>query len=159
MPGKLKSSDEITVIAAKARADGKVVVFTNGCFDLIHRGHVHVLREAKAAGDLLIVGINTDRSVKSIKGKSRPIVSEIDRVELIAAMEMVNYVVLFDEPDPTRLIAAIKPNVLAKGGDYNSDQVVGRELVERAGGRIAVIPYLQGFSTTEIIERIRNYDG
>jgi rfaE bifunctional protein nucleotidyltransferase chain/domain len=108
---------------------------------------------------LLIVGVNTDRSVQSIKGPGRPIRSEIDRSELIAAMEMVDYVVLFDEPDPTKLIAAIKPNVLAKGGDWSSDQIVGRDLVERDGGRVAVIPYLQGFSTTEIIERVRNYDG
>jgi rfaE bifunctional protein nucleotidyltransferase chain/domain len=159
VPGKLKSIDEIAEIAAAARKHGQRVVFTNGCFDLLHRGHVHILRQAKAAGDLLIVGVNTDRSVKSIKGAARPVVSEIDRVELIAAMEMVDYVVLFDEPDPTKLIAAIKPEVLAKGGDWSSDQIVGRELVEQHGGRIAVIPYLKGFSTTEIIERIRNCDG
>jgi D-beta-D-heptose 7-phosphate kinase/D-beta-D-heptose 1-phosphate adenosyltransferase len=156
---KLKSIDEIGAIAAAARKDGKRVVFTNGCFDLLHRGHVHILRQAKAAGDLLIVGVNTDRSVQSIKGPGRPIRSESDRSELIAAMEMVDYVVLFDEPDPTNLIAAIKPNVLAKGGDWGTNQIVGRELVEGAGGQVTVIPYLKGFSTTEIIERIRNYDG
>jgi rfaE bifunctional protein nucleotidyltransferase chain/domain len=159
VPGKLKTIDAIRAIAADARKNGKSVVFTNGCFDLLHCGHVHILRQAKAAGDLLIVGVNTDRSVQSIKGPGRPIRSEIDRSELIAAMEMVDYVVLFDEPDPTKLIAAIKPNVLAKGGDWSSDQIVGRDLVERDGGRVAVIPYLQGFSTTEIIERVRNYDG
>ena len=156
MPGKLKSIDQITAIAASARAERKRVVFTNGCFDLLHRGHVHILRQAKLAGDLLIVGVNTDRSVKSIKGAARPIRSEIDRSELIAAMEMVDYVVLFDEPTPYNLIAAIRPDVLAKGGDWSADQVVGADLVERAGGRVAVIPYLKGHSTTEIIERIRN---
>jgi len=159
VPGKLKSLDEIVAIAADARKNGKIVVFTNGCFDLLHRGHVHVLRQAKAAGDLLIVGINSDRSVQSIKGARRPILSQIDRGELIGAMEMVDYVVVFDEPDPTNLIVAIKPAVLAKGGDWSADQIVGRDLVERDGGRVAVIPYLKGFSTTEIIERIRNNDG
>ena len=154
--GKVKSLAEVAALAAEARKNGKSVVFTNGCFDLLHRGHVHVLRQAKAAGDLLIVGMNSDRSVKSIKGPARPILPEIDRAELIAAMEMVDYVVLFDEPDPYQVIAEIKPNVLAKGGDWSADQIVGADLVERGGGRVAVIPYLKGFSTTEIIERIRN---
>ena len=154
--GKLKSIDEIAAIAASARKHARRVVFTNGCFDLLHRGHVHILRQAKAAGDVLIVGVNTDRSVKSIKGAARPIRPETDRSELIAAMEMVDYVVLFDEPTPYELIAAIRPDVLAKGGDWSADQVVGADLVEREGGRVAVIPYLKGYSTTEIIERIRN---
>lgn len=156
MAGKLKNLNEIADMAAQARKNGQSVVFTNGCFDILHRGHVHILRQAKANGDLLIVGINSDRSVKSIKGASRPILPETDRVELIAAMEMVDYVVLFDEPDPYRLIAAIKPNVLAKGGDWSADKIVGADVVAENGGRIAVIPYLQGSSTTEIIERIRN---
>ncbi|MGH7797759.1 MAG: D-glycero-beta-D-manno-heptose 1-phosphate adenylyltransferase [Candidatus Binatia bacterium] len=153
--GKLKSLDEIAGVAAQARQSGKSVVFTNGCFDLLHRGHVHILRQAKAAGDVLIVGINSDRSVETIKGPTRPILPENDRIELIAAMEMVDYVVLFDEPDPYQLIAAIKPNVLAKGGDWSADKIIGADIVERDGGRVAVIPYLKGFSTTEIIERIR----
>jgi rfaE bifunctional protein nucleotidyltransferase chain/domain len=156
---KLKSLDELAAIAAAARAKGQTVVFTNGCFDLLHRGHVHILRQAKAAGDLLIVGVNSDRSVKSIKAQQRPILPETDRVELIAAMEMVDYVILFDDPDPYKLIAAIKPQVLAKGGDWSSDKIIGADIVEAAGGRVAVIPYLKGFSTTEIIERIRNLNG
>jgi D-beta-D-heptose 7-phosphate kinase/D-beta-D-heptose 1-phosphate adenosyltransferase len=154
--GKLKSADEVAAIAAEASKNGKTVVFTNGCFDILHRGHVHVLRQAKAAGDILIVGINSDKSVKSIKGDSRPVLPEIDRVELISAMEMVNYVVIFDEPDPYKLIVAIKPGVLAKGGDWSEDKIVGADIVEQGGGRVAVIPYLKGFSTSEIIERIRN---
>ena len=153
---KLKSLEEAAVIASQARKNSKRVVFTNGCFDLLHRGHVHVLRQAKAAGDLLIVGLNSDRSVKSIKGPSRPILPETDRVELIAAMEMVDYVVLFDAPDPYQLIAVIKPDVLAKGGDWGTDKVIGSDIVIQNGGRVELIPYLQGFSTTEIIERIRN---
>jgi D-beta-D-heptose 7-phosphate kinase/D-beta-D-heptose 1-phosphate adenosyltransferase len=152
---KIKTVDQIAAIAAQAKKNGRSVVFTNGCFDLLHRGHVHILRQAKAAGDILIVGMNSDRSVKSIKGSARPILPETDRVELIAAMEMVDYVVLFDESDPYQLIAAIKPNVLAKGGDWSADKIVGSDIVERNGGRVAVIPYLKGFSTTEIIERIR----
>ena len=155
MSNKLKSLDEVAAIAAQARKTGKRVVFTNGCFDLLHRGHVQVLRQAKCAGDLLIVALNSDRSVKSIKGPARPILPEIDRVELIAAMEMVDYVVVFDDPDPYPLIAAIKPAVLAKGGDWGADKIIGSDIVIQNGGRVEVIPYLQGFSTTEIIERIR----
>jgi rfaE bifunctional protein nucleotidyltransferase chain/domain len=154
--GKLKTLDELIAVAAQARSSGKIVVFTNGCFDLLHRGHVHILREAKAAGDLLIVAINSDRSVKAIKGPARPICSEMDRLELIAAMEMVDYVVLFDDPDPSKLIAAIEPNVLVKGGDWGAHEVVGADIVERNGGRVVRVPYLTGYSTSEIIERIRN---
>ena len=159
MPGKLKNLDEIAELAAEARQSRKRIVFTNGCFDLLHRGHVHLLRQAKALGDILVVGVNSDRSVKTIKGPTRPILPENDRVELIAAMEMVDYVVLFDEPDPYRLISMIKPNVLAKGGDWSGDKIIGADIVERDGGRVAVIPYLKGFSTTEIIERIRKQNG
>ena len=155
MTGKLKTLDELITIATQARTEGKIVVFTNGCFDLLHRGHVHLLREAKAAGDLLIVAVNSDRSVKAIKGPTRPVNSETDRIELIAATEMVDYAILFDEPDPTRLIAAIKPSVLAKGGDWSADKIIGAEIVEREGGRVVAIPYIKGYSTTEIIERMR----
>jgi rfaE bifunctional protein nucleotidyltransferase chain/domain len=157
--GKLKTLAELTAIADQARQAGKIVVFTNGCFDLLHRGHVHILRQAKAGGDILIVGINSDRSVQSIKGPKRPILPQSDRIELIAALEMVNYVIVYDEPDPYKLIAAIKPNLLAKGGDWSADKIVGADIVEREGGRVTVIPYLPGNSTTEIIERIRNLNG
>ncbi|MGH7873590.1 MAG: D-glycero-beta-D-manno-heptose 1-phosphate adenylyltransferase [Candidatus Binatia bacterium] len=154
--GKLKSLEELQIIASDARAAGQTVVFTNGCFDLLHRGHVYILRAAKSQGDILIVGINSDRSVQSIKGSTRPILPETDRIELIAAMEMVDYVVLFDAPDPYNLIVALKPSVLAKGGDWSAEKIIGADVVEREGGRVIVIPYLEGFSTTEIIERIRN---
>lgn len=153
--GKLKTVEALQAIAAQARASGKKIVFTNGCFDLLHRGHLHILRQAKAFGDILIVALNSDRSVKGLKGAGRPILSESERAELIDALEMVDYVVLFDEPDPYNIIAALKPDVLAKGGDWGPDKIVGSDIVEQNGGRIAVIPYLQGFSTTEIIERIK----
>lgn len=131
--GKLKSLGEAAEIAARAKAQGQIVVFTNGCFDLLHRGHVHTLREARAQGDILIVALNSDRSVKSIKGPRRPILPETDRVELIAALEMVDYVVVFDEPDPYQVISAIKPNVLAKGGDWEADKIIGADVVEKNG--------------------------
>ena len=153
---KIKTLEALKEIAAKARASGKNMVFTNGCFDLLHRGHVHMLREAKACGDLLIVGINSDRSVKMIKGPDRPVLPEEDRIELIAALEMVDYVILFDEPDPYQTIEALKPGVLVKGGDWSMDNIIGSDIVKREGGRVAIIPYLRGLSTTEIIERIRS---
>ena len=140
MSGKLKNLDELAALAAQARQNGKSVVFTNGCFDILHRGHVHILRQAKAAGDLLIVALNSDRSVKEIKGANRPVLPETDRIELIGAMEMVDYLVIFDEPDPCKLIAAIKPNVLAKGGDWSAEKIVGADVVEQAGGRVVMIP-------------------
>jgi rfaE bifunctional protein nucleotidyltransferase chain/domain len=156
VPAKLKSIDELKTIVAEAKAKGKVVVFTNGCFDLLHRGHVHLLREAKTLGDLLIVAINSDTSVKAIKGPARPILPETDRVELIAAMEMVDYVVLFEEPDPYNIIAALRPKVLVKGGDWTSEEIIGADIVSRDGGKVVVVPYLKGFSTTEIIEKARS---
>jgi rfaE bifunctional protein nucleotidyltransferase chain/domain len=155
VPAKYKSVDDLSAMSAQARKAGRVVVFTNGCFDLVHRGHIHLLRQAKALGDLLIVGLNSDVSVKTIKGPDRPIMPEADRIELIAALEMVDYVVVYSEPDPYHIIAAIKPNVLVKGGDWSADEIVGADVVEQNGGRVAVVPYLPGFSTTQIIERIR----
>jgi rfaE bifunctional protein nucleotidyltransferase chain/domain len=157
--GKLKSLEEIKAIVVEARNNRKKVAFTNGCFDLLHRGHVHVLRQARACGDVLIVGINSDESVKQIKGSARPVLPESDRCELLGAMEMVDFVILFNESDPYDLIAAIQPDVLVKGGDWNSEKIIGADLVEEAGGSVVVVPYIKGFSTTEIIERIRNSDG
>jgi D-beta-D-heptose 7-phosphate kinase/D-beta-D-heptose 1-phosphate adenosyltransferase len=156
VPGKLKSLAELKSICAEAKRQRRSVVFTNGCFDLLHRGHVHILREAKACGDTLIVAINSDRSVKAIKGLGRPVLPEVDRAELIAAMEMVDYVLLFDEPDPHAVIAALLPDVLVKGGDWSAETIIGADVVEENGGRVVVVPYLKGFSTSEIIERIKN---
>ena len=156
MADKIKNLDELKRLVTEAKAHGRTVVFTNGCFDLLHRGHVHVLREAKARGDLLIVAVNSDRSVNEIKGPGRPVMPETDRLELITAMEMVDYALLFDEPDPYKIIAALGPDVLVKGGDWGPEEVVGADLVRAAGGKVASIPYVKGFSTTEIIEKIRS---
>lgn len=156
MSEKLKQLEELKRIAQDAKSRGKKVVFTNGCFDLLHRGHLHLLREAKNAGDVLIVALNSDSSVRKIKGPGRPVVAELDRAEMIAALEMVDYVTLFDEPDPYRLISELRPSVLVKGGDWSKEKIVGAEIVEADGGEIAVIPYLSGFSTTQIIERMRD---
>lgn len=154
MQGKIGKLHEIKNILAKAKKERKTVVFTNGCFDLLHRGHLHLLREAKKRGDILVVALNSDRSVKAIKGPDRPILPDSERAELIAALEMVDYVTCFDEPDPYEVIRELKPDVLVKGGDWPKDNIVGANIVEGQGGKVAVIPYLEGHSTTEIIERM-----
>lgn len=154
MHGKIREIDELKAIVAKAKQAGRKVVFTNGCFDLLHRGHLHLLREAKKLADLLIVALNSDSSVKAIKGSGRPILPQADRAELIAALEMVDYVILFGESDPYHLIQELKPDVLVKGGDWPEGAIVGADVVEGARGKVVVIPYLEGYSTTRIIERM-----
>jgi rfaE bifunctional protein nucleotidyltransferase chain/domain len=134
------------------------VVFTNGCFDILHRGHVAYLHEARALGDTLIVGLNTDASVRRLKGEDRPIVGQDDRAYILAGLGCVDAVTFFDEDTPARLIAALLPDVLVKGGDYSPDAVVGRDAVEDAGGRLVLIPFVTGRSTTHILQRIRDSD-
>jgi len=141
-------------VVAGAKAEGKKVVFTNGCFDLLHRGHLHLLREAKKLGDILIVAINNDLSVKKLKGPKRPILPEADRAELIGALEMVDYVTLFHEADPYHLIKELQPNILVKGGDWTTERIIGGDVVEKEGGRVVAVPYLDGYSTTQMIERM-----
>lgn len=136
------------------RAAGRKIVFTNGCFDLLHQGHLRYLAEARALGDLLVLGLNSDRSIQSIKGPNRPIIPEQDRAEVLAAMEMVDYVTLFDEPSPQTLIEAVQPDILVKGGDWPIDSIVGREVVWARGGRVLNIPVVEGLSTTGMIQRI-----
>jgi len=140
--------------AAKAR-----VVFTNGVFDLLHRGHAEYLEDARALGDRLVVGVNTDASVRRLKGPSRPIVGEQDRAALVRALACVDLVVLFDDDTPQRLIEAVKPDVLVKGADYTPEAIVGREFVESHGGRVTTIPLREGLSTSEIVKRIREGKG
>lgn len=138
----------------RLRREGRIVVFTNGCFDLLHAGHARYLREARALGDALIVALNSDRSVLKLKGEGRPILSERERAEVMAALESVDYVTIFDEETPLQIISALLPDVLVKGGDWRLDKIVGREEVEASGGRVLSLPYLEGASTSAIIERI-----
>ena len=132
------------------------VVFTNGCFDLLHPGHIQTLESSRALGDALIVGLNSDASVRELKGPGRPLVPEQERAELLAALECVDAVVIFNEPTPREIIAALLPDILVKGGDWPDDQIVGRAEVEAAGGRVVSIPVVPAYSTTAILEKIRN---
>ena len=131
-------------------------MFTNGCFDLIHPGHVHYLRAARRLGDVLVVGLNTDRSARRLdKGRGRPLVSEDDRAEVLAALEMVDLVTLFDQETPAQLIEAVRPDVLVKGGDWTPDRIVGADFVLARGGIVRSLPYRAGYSTTDLIQRSR----
>ena len=154
--GKIVSQNELIQVAAREKRDGRRVVFTNGCFDLLHPGHVRCLADARALGDVLVVAVNSDRSVRGNKGPERPLVAERDRAEVLAALASVDYVTIFDEPTPRELIARVLPSVLVKGADWAPDQVAGREEVEAAGGRVVSIPLASGYSTTSIVQRIRN---
>ncbi len=136
------------------RRSGKQVVFTNGCFDIMHAGHVRYLAAAKAEGKILIVGVNSDKSVKSIKGKNRPIMPQDQRAEVLAGLWCVNYIVFFDEPDPLRLIQAIKPDVLVKGEDWDEDKIIGADSVKADGGKVVRIAVVPDISTSMIIEKI-----
>lgn len=151
---KILSREELIRERDRLRLEGRRVVFTNGCFDLLHPGHVRYLKEARALGDALIVALNSDRSVRRLKGEGRPVLNEQERCEVIAALESVDYVTVFDEETPRELIAALLPDFLVKGGDWPIEQIVGREEVERAGGSVLSLPYIDGLSTTDIIERI-----
>jgi rfaE bifunctional protein nucleotidyltransferase chain/domain len=151
---KVKNIRAIKSIAAGLKARRKRIVFTNGCFDILHVGHIRYLRKAKSLGDILVVGLNTDRSVRLIKGEKRPIVPQEDRAEVLASLEFVDYVVFFDEPDPFTLIGKVKPHILVKGADWTKDKIVGRDLVEKAGGRVVRIPLVPGASSTGVIEKI-----
>jgi D-beta-D-heptose 7-phosphate kinase/D-beta-D-heptose 1-phosphate adenosyltransferase len=150
-------------VLGRLRAEGKVIVFTNGCFDIIHRGHVDYLEKARALGDSLVVGVNTDGSVRKLKGAGRPIVGEDDRAHVVAALASVDFVCLFDEPTPHELVGELLPDVIVKGAGYDEDTIVGADIVRGRGGRVVAIPPLEGRSTSAIIERIallaRDEDG
>jgi len=141
-----------------ARPRDLTLVFTNGCFDLLHRGHVEYLHEARAMGGALVVGVNTDASVARLKGPDRPVVSQADRALVLAGLESVDAVTLFDEDTPAELISALLPDVLVKGGDYDLEDVVGRETVEGAGGEVRLVPIIEGRSTSTILHDIRGRD-
>jgi len=148
------ASGELQLLLTQLRQQGKRIVFTNGCFDLLHPGHLHTLVQARALGDVLTVGVNSDASVKRLKGAKRPILNQGERVAILAALEAVDYVTVFEEDTPRELILLLQPDVLVKGGDWRVGAVVGKEEVESWGGKVVVIPYLTGSSTTDIIERV-----
>jgi len=151
---KIKNLDVLTAIINAEKARGKSVVFTNGCFDLLHAGHVKYLQKARNLGDLLIMGLNSDASVRRLKGEKRPLIGEDERAHILAALDCIDYVVLFDQDTPLELITALKPHILAKGGDYTADGVVGKDVVEAYGGRVELVTFVDGKSTTNIIDRI-----
>jgi len=152
---KKKNFIEIKNIVNELKKKGKKIVFTNGCFDIIHAGHIKLLKKAKKLGDVLIVGINKDKSIKKIKGEDRPIMDEKQRIEIISAIEFVDYVVPFGNTTPEKLIRIIKPDIIVKGGDYKKDEVVGKDIVEKYGGKVYIFPLLKNISTTKIINKIK----
>ncbi len=153
--GKIVSQEELVQVVTREKRAGRTIVFTNGCFDILHPGHVRCLAAARALGDLLVVAVNSDRSVRGNKGTERPFVSEDDRAEVVAGLGSVDYVAIFDEPTPRNLIAHVLPDILVKGADWAPGQVAGREEVEAAGGSVVSIPLAAGYSTTALVEKIR----
>jgi len=154
MKEKIKTREELRRIVENLKTSGKRVVFTNGCFDLLHIGHVRYLEEAKSLGDILVVGLNSDRSVRGLKGPNRPILPEEERAEILSGLECVNYINIFDEPTPLELISSLQPQVLVKGGDWTKEAAVGKEVVERSGGEVVILPFVEGSSTSNLIEAI-----
>jgi len=152
---KVVSPAEMLRIRKKLKSLGRKVVFTNGCFDLLHAGHIKLFREAKAQGDVLIVAVNDDASVGRLKGCDRPIFPLTERLEVLSAVEFIDYVTWFSDDTPQKIIAALVPDVLVKGGDWSPDKVVGRPEVEAAGGGVVIVPTLKGKSTTSVIDKIR----
>lgn len=151
---KILSRERAAEITSSAKAKGKKVVFTNGCFDILHVGHIELLERAKSVGDLLIVGLNSDDSARRLKGTSKPINSASDRGKILSSLEVVNFVTIFDEDTPYEIINELKPDVLVKGADYSLNEIVGRSVVESYGGKVVVIPLSKGYSTTKLIEQI-----
>ncbi|HZE63952.1 MAG TPA: D-glycero-beta-D-manno-heptose 1-phosphate adenylyltransferase [Pyrinomonadaceae bacterium] len=155
MKQKILSPDELLGVRQGLRATGKTLVFTNGVFDLLHVGHVRYLAEARALGDVLLVAINSDCTVRELKGDGRPITNESERAEILAALRQVDYVTVFDDISPRALITQLLPDILVKGGDYDLDEIHGREEVEASGGRVVSLPFIEGASTSAIIERMK----
>ena len=152
---KIKDLSDLKKEIEAHKAQGKRIVFTNGCFDLLHPGHTRYLCAARNLGDYLVVAVNTDRSVKAIKGEHRPIQSQDERTELLAALSFVDAVVLFDEDNPLKVIRHLLPDVLVKGGDWTEDEIIGADEVKKAGGLVKSLPFVTGYSTTTIIEKIK----
>ncbi len=156
LKAKIFHIEDFTQILKEWRSDDNKIVFTNGCFDLIHLGHLEILARSADLGDKLIVGINSDKSIKRIKGKSRPIIGEGSRAKQLAAIEFVDAVILFNEDTPYDLISLINPDIITKGGDYKKNEVIGNELINKKAGEVVIIPLTQGYSTTSILEKIKN---
>lgn len=152
---KLKSLSQLLLALKKDRKKSKKIVFTNGCFDILHVGHVRYLRRARALGDRLVIALNTDQSVKKIKGPERPVTAQSDRAEVLSALECVDYLIFFGEPTPESLIKAVKPDFLVKGGDWKKESIVGWKFVESYGGKVKSLPFVKGFSTTGLIQKIQ----
>ena len=153
---KIYSLDTLTTQVDKWKATGNKVVFTNGCFDIIHRGHIEVLARTADLGEKLIIGLNSDQSIQKLKGEDRPIIDEQSRAILLAALSFVDAIVFFSEDTPLKLISTLLPNVLAKGGDYEIKTIVGHEIILQNGGKVKLVPFLDGFSSTTIIHKIKN---
>ena len=152
---KILTQDALEAELTQVRASGKKIVFTNGCFDILHQGHVRYLSLARSHGDSLVIGLNSDNSVKLIKGDHRPIVEQSQRAEVLAALWFVDYITLFDEADPLILIKRLRPDVLVKGDDWPSDKIIGADFVRKNGGRVVRVPIVQDISTSIIIQRIK----
>jgi len=153
---KIYNLDALITQVEQWKATGNKVVFTNGCFDIIHRGHIEVLARTADLGDKLIIGLNSDQSIQKLKGEDRPIIDEQSRAILLAALSFVDAIVLFSEDTPLKLISTLLPDVLAKGGDYEIETIVGHEIVQKNGGKVKLVPFLDGFSSTTIIDKIKN---
>jgi len=154
MKEKIKTKEDLQRIIKDLKAKGKRIVFTNGCFDLLHLGHVRYLEKAKSLGDILVVGVNSDRSVQSLKGPGRPILPEEERAEILSGLACVDYLTIFDELTPFELISSLRPHILVKGGDWTKETTVGKEVVERSGGQVVILPLVEGSSSSNIIETI-----
>lgn len=152
---KIVNREQLKKELDRLRGKGKKVVFTNGCFDILHVGHARYLKEAKKTGDVLVLALNSDASVRAIKGETRPLIPEEERAYMVASLEAVDYVTIFSETTPLELIDYLKPDVLVKGGDWAEEQVMGRESVRKWGGKVVIIPEIKGASTTNIVEKIR----
>jgi len=152
---KVMDIAQVKNIVASLKAEGKKVVFTNGCFDILHPGHTRYLAAARDLGDFLVVAVNSDRSTRVIKGDKRPVMPQDARTEVLAALSFVDLVTIFDEETPYRVIEVLQPDILVKGGDWKEDEIVGADIVKKAGGEVRRIPYISGYSTTEIIEKIK----
>jgi len=155
MEPKIKgSATALAKALSHLRSKGKRIVFTNGCFDILHVGHVEYLKKARTLGDILVVGLNSDRSVRRVKGRARPINKEGDRAKVLASLYFVDYINIFDELTPEKLIRALRPDILAKGGDWKAEKIVGASFVKSYGGSVAIIPFIKGYSTTSLIKRL-----